>query len=110
MCQNRGGGTLGFTDGEFVRFAEGTGGKLSSFIVNLTATVSYAKDPRCAVAVTLQVSSVISRQRFQMPTLSPGAGEKKASRYASDTYLTVQRLVGSKIIAPHVSHTLDNDA
>lgn len=60
---------------EFVHFADRTGGKLAAFIVTLIATVSYAKEPCRAVALKLQVSSVMSLQRFQTLSLSPGAGE-----------------------------------
>lgn len=111
VCQNRGASTLGFTDGEFVHFAERTGGKLATFIVNLIATVSYTKHPCCAIAVKLQVSSVISLQRFQ--TLSPGGGEVRKRTVVGEslhiTHLPDCPTAGrEQIIAPHVLRRLMN--
>lgn len=100
---------------EFVHFADRTGGKLTTFIVNLIATVSYAKDPCPAVALKLQVSSVISLQRFQTTGLSPGAGVVRKRTVAGES-LHIRHLPDcstagrERIIVPHVPRALDNDA
>lgn len=90
---------------EFIHFTDRTGGKLATFTVNLIATVSCAKDP----------CSVMSLQRFQTPSLSPGAGEVRKRTVVGES-LHIRHLPDcstagrEQIIVPHVPRTLGNDA